>query len=194
MEQLAALRLVVPAALQAIAHDVQFHLAHDPLEAQQEPVVGVVGVVHAVLVGDEAVEDGAHLEEVMPVLGRTGQPAHLQAEHHADVVQRHLGDQPLEAAAPFGRATALAQVLVDDQDALARPAEGHRLVGEGVLPRGRLAVLQDLLWGRLPHVDDRQLFQVGGQDLGGGHSAGGRRRRREAAGRLRRVGFSAWSS
>ena len=68
-EQLTPLRLIIPTALQAVAHDVQFHFTHDPLEAQQETVVGVISVVDAILVGDERTENGAHLEEGMPVLG-----------------------------------------------------------------------------------------------------------------------------
>src|SRR5262249_33286862 len=114
------------------------------LHPEDQPVVGVVAVVDAVLVGDERVEQGAHLEEGVPVLGSAGQAAQLQAEHDADVVQRPLGPQPLEAGAALGRAAALAQVIVDREHALARPAECYRLVGEGVLPGGGLAVLLHL--------------------------------------------------
>ena len=108
MEQFAPQCLVVAAALQAVAHDVQFHFTHDAFEPQQEPIVRVVAVIDAVLVGDQRAEDGAHLEEGVPILRRPRQAAHLQPQHQADVVERHFGGQPLKSAASFRRATALA--------------------------------------------------------------------------------------
>jgi hypothetical protein len=38
----------------------------------------------------------------MPVAAGPGQPAHLQPEHKADVVEADLGEQALEAGATLG--------------------------------------------------------------------------------------------
>ena len=49
----------------------------------------------------------------MPVLGGARQPAHLQAEHDADVVQRHLRKEPLIPRTIVGPRAALALILID---------------------------------------------------------------------------------
>jgi hypothetical protein len=121
VKHLAALRLVVSTADQAIAHRVQFDLAHRTLETQQHPVVGIARIVHAVLIGEQRAEEGAQFQQVMPVLGRARQPTHLQTENDADVVQRHFGQKPLIPRTVVGPRTALALVLVDDEDAVGRP-------------------------------------------------------------------------
>ena len=163
--QLAALGLVDQAPLQAVPHREQLELAHRPLQSQQQAVVAVRRVVDAVLVAQEGAEQGAQLQQVVPVLGGPGQPAHLQAQDQADVPERHLGEQPLEPGPVFGPPAALALVLVDDHDPGARPAQGDGVVGQGVLPGLRLGVLQDLLRGGLPDVHDGRPVQVTRQDL-----------------------------
>ena len=80
-------------------------------------------VVDRVGVGQEHAEAGTELQELVPVAVGAGQPAHLQAEDQADVVEGDLGQQPLESGATLDRLAALAQVVVDDGDAIGRPAE-----------------------------------------------------------------------
>ena len=82
------------------------------------------------------------------------------------MVEADLGEQPLEAEPSLGRGPALALVVVDDEDAVRRPAEFDGPLGEGVLAVGRLAVLGDLLGGGLADVDDGQAVEVPGLDLG----------------------------
>jgi hypothetical protein len=91
------------------------------------------------------------------------------------VVQRHFADQTLKAAASFSGSSALAQVFVDGQHALPRPAEGHRLVRKSVLPRCGFTIVEDLVGRCLPHIDDGQLFQVRRTDL----RSGRKRQRRD---------------
>ena len=52
----------------------------------------------------------------MPILARTGQPAHLETEHHPDPVQADLGEQPPEAGPALDGGPAAALILVDDFD------------------------------------------------------------------------------
>jgi hypothetical protein len=139
---------------------MQLQLPHRALEPQDQPVVGVVRVVDAVLVGQQGAEEAADLQQVVTVLARAGQAADLQAEDQADVPEGDLGQQPLEAGAGDRRLTALALILVDDQDPLGRPAQADGVVGQRVLAVGRLAVVADLLGAGLTDVDDGQPVQV----------------------------------
>ena len=112
-EQLAAAGLVQLALVHPLLEDVKLRLAHHPVQAEQEPVVVVGRVVDPVGVGQQHAEAGAQLQQLVPVLARAGQPAHLQAEDQPDVVEGDLGQQPLEAGPALDRLAALAQVVVD---------------------------------------------------------------------------------
>ena len=147
---------------------MQLRLAHRALEPQQQPVVVIGRVVEPVLVGQQGPEDGAQLQELVPVLVGARQAAHLQAEDDADVVQADLGEQVLEAEPALGRLPAPPLVFVHDLDAALGPAQGGRPVDQAVLPARRLAVVEHLLGRRLPDVDDRLPLQVPGPDLGWG--------------------------
>jgi hypothetical protein len=179
VEQLPPPRLVQPPLVHPLAEHVQLGLADRPLEAEQQAVVVIARIVQAIGVGQQRVEQGAQLQELVPVLARAGQAAHLDAEHDADVPEAHLGQQALEARAALGGGAAAAQVLVDHQHPIRRPAPLDRARAQGVLQRRRLAVLEDLLGGRLAHVDRRQPLEVTGLHLG-------RRRRRRRRRRGRR--------
>ena len=165
-EQLAAAGLVELALVHPLLEDVKLRLAHHAVQAEQEPVVVVGRVVEPVGVGQQHAEAGAQLQQLVPVLARAGQPAHLQAEDQPDVVEGDLGQQPLEPGPALDRLAALAQVVVDDGDAVAGPAEGDGAVGQGVLAGGRLLVVDDLLGRGLADVDDGRAVEVPGPELG----------------------------
>ena len=172
MEELAALGLVQPASLQSISHSNKLEFADCPLQAQQEPVVGVLRVVDAVLIREDRPEDGAHLQEIVPIPVVAGDTAHLDAEDQADVLHGHLGQEALKSAPTVGPTTAQALIVVDDQDAIPRPAQGDRMVGEGILPLPRLAMIEDLLWLGLADVDDGEAIEMKIEDLGRSQDAG----------------------
>jgi hypothetical protein len=134
-------------------------------QSEEEPVVGILRVVDAVLVREDRPEYGTHLQQIVPILVVAGNPAHLDAEDQADVIQGNLGQEALEAAPAVGRPAALSLVVVDDQDAIPRPPQGGGVIGEGVLPLPRLAVVEHLLGVGLAHVDDRESVEVGIEDL-----------------------------
>ena len=77
-------------------------------------------------------------------------------QHHADVVETDLGQQPLEAQPPFGCCGRVSLVLVDDQDPLRRPTPFDRPATQVVLQRRRFAMLQHLMRTRLANVDHGQ--------------------------------------
>src|SRR3954447_7068493 len=163
--QLAALGLVPASLLEPRPHDVELGLAHRALEAQQEAVVEKPRVVHAVVVGDEGSRQGADLEQVVPVPAGAREARDLEAEHQADVAEADLGDQPLEAGPLRRRGAGAAEVVVDDDHPRAGPSEQAGPVSEGVLDPGRLAVVLELLEGRLPDIDDGQPLEVAVLDL-----------------------------
>jgi hypothetical protein len=144
------------------------------LQAEQEPVVGVVGVVDAILVGQERAQEGADLQQVVPIAGRPREPAHLQPQDQPDVVHRDLGEQALEAMPPVGFLGALPLVVVDDQDPIAGPPQGQGVVDQLVLSLARLLVVEHLLRAGLADVDDRQAVEVPVSDLGRSSPPGGR--------------------
>src|SRR5262249_54126201 len=65
-------------------------------------------------------------------------------------------------------------IVVDDYDALPRPSQGDRMVGQGVLPFPRFAVIEDLVRGGLANINERQSVQVPVLDLGRSPTPGGR--------------------
>ena len=62
------------------------------------------------------------VEEGVPIFRGPSQAAHFQAEHQTNMVERHLGNQTLKTAASFSASAALAEIFINGQDALTRPA------------------------------------------------------------------------
>ena len=129
VEELAALGLVQPASFQSISHSNKLEFADGSLQAEQEPVVGILGVVDAVLVREQRPEDGTHLQEIMPILVVAGDAAHLDPEDQADMLHGNFGQEALESAPLVGRPAAQPLIVIDDQDAIPGPSPGR--------PRGR---------------------------------------------------------
>ena len=97
---------------------MQLGLGHGALEAQQQAVGVLAGVVDAVLVDDQGLGQGTELEQAIPVAAGAGQPRGLQAEDGAGVAEADLGDEGLEAVAAGGGGARSALILVDDRDRL----------------------------------------------------------------------------
>ena len=57
----------------------------------------MLGIVDAVGVADQGVEQRAHLQQLVPVAAGPRQTGDLDAEHQADVTEPDLGHQTLEA-------------------------------------------------------------------------------------------------
>ena len=172
VKELAALGLVQPASFQSISHSNKLEFADGPFQAEQEPVVGILGIVDAVLVREQRPEDGTHLQEIMPILVVAGDAAHLDPEDQADMLHGNLGQDALESAPLVGRPAAQPLIVIDDQDAIPGPSPGGREVGEGILPFPRFAMVEDLLGIGLAHVNDGETIEVPIQDLEGSQDAG----------------------
>ena len=167
VDELALLRLVQNAALQAQAHGVALGVAHGALHAQYQPVVEVVGVVDPIVINDERVGQRAEVQQPVPVGRRARQARDLQRQDGPHLAQTDLGGQPLEALALDGTGTALTQVLIDDLYLGGVPAELLGQLYQGVLALGRLPVLVDLQQGGLADVHQRGPGQMRWTNLGG---------------------------
>ena len=82
------------------------------------------------------------------------------------MVESDLGQQTLKAEPPFDGLTALAEIVVDGDDAVAGPAQRNGPVGQGVRARRGLFVIKYLLRSRLADLDDRQTVEMPGSELG----------------------------
>lgn len=80
------------------------------------------------------------------------------------MIEADLGQEPLEAEPAFRGPAAEALILVDHDDPVRRPAQGDGAAPQAVLQGGRLAMLEHLLGGGLPHIDDRQPVEMSGLD------------------------------
>ena len=172
VKEFAALGLVQPASFQSISHSNKLEFADGAFQAEQEPVVGILGVVDAVLVREERPEDGTHLQKIVPILVVAGDAAHLDPEDQADMLHGNLGQEALESAPLVGRPAAVSLIVIDDQDAIPGPSPGDRVVGEGILPLPRLAMVENLLGIGLAHVNDSDAVEVEIEDLEGSQDAG----------------------
>jgi len=83
-----------------------------------------------------------------------------------DTGEANLRDEVLEAGALLRRGTRQAEILVDDPDAVARPAQRHRPLDEAVLQVRALAMAGDLPERGLPHVDVGETGLLGAGDRG----------------------------
>ncbi len=161
----AARGLVANAPVEPRAQDVQLRLTHGAFEPEDEAVVEQRGVVDSVGIADQGIRHGAQVEEPVPVGVIARQARDLKAEHDAHPGEGDLRGQPREARALGGPGAREAQILVDDRDLFAMPAEVDRAMDEGVLPLRRLAVVFDLRGARLPDIDQRGAVRVSWFDL-----------------------------
>ena len=136
--------LVANATIEPLAQGMQLGLAHGALQPEDQPVVEQRGVVDAVGIGEQGVGDSAQVEEAIPVGVVARQARDLQAEDDADLEEGDVGGE-LSEAGPLGDAVRRdALILVEDRDLFARPAEVDGALDQGILPRGRLAIVEDL--------------------------------------------------
>src|SRR3954469_23764473 len=96
----------------------------------------------------------------MPIAVIARQPGGIQAEHQPGIAQPDLGDQPLEAMSLGTRRPRLAEILVDDKDAIARPAQPDGAVDKAILQLGAFLVLAHLVDRGLAYIDIGQLGTV----------------------------------
>ena len=168
---LPAPRLVEPSALHAGGDLVALDLREGALQAEEQAIVELGRVVQAVLIADQHRKRRGQLQELIPIQAVASEPRDLQPEHDPHLAQRQQGDQPLVAWPVAALSTREAEIVVDHQAPLRRPAERLRAVGKLVLPQSAFGMLLDLDRRRLPHIDDGQPIQMAWLNRGWVHSS-----------------------
>ena len=76
-EKLAAASLLLQGLERALTEEREFHLAHCALHAKQKAIVRVAGIVDAVLIDDQRVDQAAELQQSVPVSSVAREPRRL---------------------------------------------------------------------------------------------------------------------
>ena len=163
--ELAAPGLVELATTHPRFEDVQLGLAHRAFEAEQKAIVEAGRIVDAVFVKNERRGQRAQLDKAVPV-GRVARKTRdLQAHDDAGLAERHLAHELLEAVACCRTRSGLAEIAIDDVNALDRPARGNCAIAQRILALRALAVLGDLAERRLANIEIGVALEMVGGDL-----------------------------
>jgi hypothetical protein len=163
--QLPTAGLGQPTRRHPLLDQMQLHLRHRALQPEQETVVVPVRIVDAVTVGQQRPGQATQLDQLVPVPPGPGQPRHVQAQHQANMPHRDFGNQPGEPGPRRRVRRRPPQILVDHQHPRRRPPQRRRPLDEAVLQPRRLAMVNNLLTGRLAHINHRQTITVPALDL-----------------------------
>jgi hypothetical protein len=104
------------------------------------------------------VDDAAHLDQLLPIAAVAGEPRHLTSGDGINLAQAHLRHHPLKAGALDTARSRTIKIIIDHLDL--RPAECGETIAHGILQRAALAVVQNLIRRRLPHVEHRLARQM----------------------------------
>ena len=131
--QFTSRRLLALALMKAHPKLMQLRLAHDAGQSQQQAVVIGARVVKPLAIGNEHAEHRAKFEKLMPVPIVACQARSVEAHHKTGVAKADLGNELLETMAIHSASTGFAQILVNNLDALGRPAQPDGAIDEAVL-------------------------------------------------------------
>src|ERR1700716_3216122 len=99
-------------------------------------------MIDAVSIANKRVGEAAEIEQAVPIGIVASEAGHFETEHDADVSERNFGGETGEAAA-VARA-GQAEVFVDHDDLLRRPAKRGCLECQSILALRRFAIALDL--------------------------------------------------
>src|SRR5512132_2054071 len=164
-EELTAACLVQLSALKTPPHPGLLGLAHRALETEQESIVVVAGRVDGLLVHEEHVRKSPEFEQAVPIGGRAREARDLERENGANAPLRNVFCKSFEAGPPLRAGPALTKILIDQLDAVTRPAHVNRALLHGVLAGRGFRMLVELPEHRLAQVDNRSTLQMARLDL-----------------------------
>jgi len=99
-------------------------------------------------------------EQPVPLLVGARQARHFDGEHGADRAHGDIVHQGFEVVAIGDVLARLAEIAVEDPDAVGAPAQPTRFGAQLVLALGTFLVEAHLTWGRLTQVDAGLAVQV----------------------------------
>ena len=80
-EQLASRCHLFHGLLGALAQNRELHLTDRAFHAEQQSIVGVLGIVDAIVIDDQRLHESADLQQRVPFATVSGQPRRLDGEH-----------------------------------------------------------------------------------------------------------------
>src|SRR5512143_1051159 len=140
---------------------MQFSLAHDPGQTEQQTVVVGTRIIEPLVIGNEDTEERTQFEQLVPIAIVAGQTRGIQADHQACIAQSDFGDQLLEALAIGSPGAGFAEILVNDVDPITWPAQPGGPVHQVVLQVRAFLMMPDLIHRGLAHVDVSKLRTAG---------------------------------
>src|SRR5215211_6281914 len=108
--------------MEARLDEMQFDLAHRPLQAEQQPVIENAWMVQTLGVADERIDDRAQVQQVIPIAIISSQPTYLDSQHQAHSTEPYVCHQPIETRARQTRA-AHSLIVVDDAHVVHLPSK-----------------------------------------------------------------------
>ena len=140
-------------ALHHPAPDVgRLKLAHRALNSEHEAVGRNPGVVDRLLVGQEAADKGAVVDQPVPLHSVPREPGRVHRQDDADFAPAHRPEHAVEART-HAAAAGTTEILVDHHRL--RPSQGPGSVSQAILPLPASGIAEDLLHGGLADIDDR---------------------------------------
>jgi hypothetical protein len=97
-------------------------LRQSTLPPQHEPVVELPGMVDAIDIGDERVEQRAPFEQPIPVGMAAGQARDFGTQDDADLAQADIRHERWKAFSPLGGSTRLPRIFLDQANPIRGPA------------------------------------------------------------------------
>jgi hypothetical protein len=144
---------------------VQFRFRHRSFQPQQQAVIELGRIIDPIGVGNKRIEQRADLQKLMPIAARSGQPRHLNPENQPDIAEADFRHQSLKTKPPLDAGTGTAQIVIDHDNSLPRPAEMERPIDQRILQPCRFLVTLDLLNRGLTDVNNCQTFTMAAKDL-----------------------------
>ena len=136
-----------------------------PLRPSSKSIVEQRRMIDAVGIADERVGETAEIEQAVPIGIVACEAGHFEAEHDADMSERDFGGETGEAAALDDAGAGQAEVFVDHDDLLRRPAERGCLGDQSILTLRGFAIVLDLGGGGLAKIDVSCAAQMRSADL-----------------------------
>jgi hypothetical protein len=168
--QVTAGRLVEEPRRHARAHGMELPFGQGPFQPKEQPAIGRRGIIQAIDIRNQAALIATEVQEWIPVRAVAREPRDIIGQDDADLSERHVAHQHVEALPVLGARRALANIAVDDFNGLRGPAQRLSTLGQGILEPEACLMAQRLVWGRLANIDDRFAGQmVGRDDLGAVH-------------------------
>jgi len=114
--QLAPQRLRIPRCNAALAQEAQLVLGHRPLQPQEQAIIDQARIVRAVRIDHQRADQGAQIDQVVPVAPVPSQAGCLDAKHRARHPRADRSHQFLEAGPLHQSAAGAAEIVVDHGD------------------------------------------------------------------------------